>query len=335
VWSLSLLNLRADWDEYDDPGTVITNMLGILRDNGIQVNAPVPKLKAGYGESVCLVLHSLLREVLRRTSFEWGTPTYPDEGLADEAEVDSDAEIHSVGEDDMPGDGEDEDLMYQEDEAKKPDDDSDTEHAVLEANVDPKEWLLEVERAVPKLKIVLKNDSQEWRTHLSQTRQYKQVIENQFPPAKAQLEKLQQNLSGALERIKSKEAFINTQFESRASDHRAQQSELNVVQAQYTDLNEVVMNLQMELKSVADELDVVKTDMEERSSTVTDTAPIVKMKDAFKKLRADTRQLEVRIGVVSHTLMQAKLRQRPQEKQQGLYGGGPGNVSDGYDENEM
>jgi len=111
--------------------------------------------------------------------------------------------------------------------------------------------------------------------------------------------------------------------------------ELNQVKAQYTELQEVVMNLQMELKSVADELDVVKTDMEERSSTVTDTAPIVKMKDAFKKLRADTRQLEVRIGVVSHTLMQAKLRQRPQEKAHGLYGGGPGNVSDGYDENEL
>merc|ERR1711920_837059 len=80
-----------------------------------------------------------------------------------------------------------------------------------------------------------------------------------------------------------------------------------------TELNEVVMNLQIELKNAQEELEVVKTEMEERSSTVTDTAPIVKMKDSFKRLRADTRQLEVRIGVVSHTLMQAKLRQRPQE----------------------
>merc|ERR1711920_866861 len=103
-----------------------------------------------------------------------------------------------------------------------------------------------------------------------------------------------------------------------------------------TELNEVVMNLQIELKNVAEELDVVKNDMEERSSTVTDTAPIVKMKDAFKKLRSDTRQLEVRIGVVSHTLMQAKLRQRPQEdRKQGVYNGGQGgNTSDGYDDND-
>merc|ERR1719456_1208179 len=215
--------------------------------------------------------------------------------------------------------------MYQEDVKKADDKEEDGEHEMLQNNIDPNVWLLEVERVVPKLKVVIPNDSKEWRTHLSQTRQYKQVIENQFPAAKAQLEKLSKELSGALERIRNKEAFINTQFDHRALDYREQQQELQTVQTQYTELNEVVMNLQIELKNLNEELEVVKNDMEERSSTVTDTAPIVKMKDAFKKLRSDTRQLEVRIGVVSHTLMQAKLRQRPQEdRKHGLYGGGPG-----------
>jgi len=108
---------------------------------------------------------------------------------------------------------------------------------------------------------------------------------------------------------------------------------VNLVQTQYTELNEVVMNLQIDLKNVGEELELVKSDMEERSSTVTDTAPIQKMKDAFKKLRADTRQLEVRIGVVNHTLMQAKLRQRPnEEKKQSLLN--PGTDPDGYGEDD-
>jgi estrogen-related receptor beta like 1 len=325
---LELLRRQADWDEYDDPNTVITNMMVALRDIGVNVEGMIPaKLKQGYGDGVCQVLFNLTKEVLRRTGFEWGQPSYPDEGLADEAEVDSDAEINSVGEDEMPGEGDEEDLMYQEDDVKKKtENDSDEEnHAVLESTVDPKEWLLEVEKVAPKLKIQIPNDSKEWRTHLQQTRGYKQVIETQFPAVKAQLDKLSKELSGALDRIKSKEAFINTQFDHRALDYRQQQEELNTVQTQYTELNEVVMNLQIELKNVVEELDVVKSDMEERSSTVTDTAPIVKMKDAFKKLKKDTLQLEVRIGVVSHTLMQAKLRQRPQEdRKHGLYGGGPG-----------
>merc|ERR1719456_808085 len=197
--------------------------------------------------------------------------------------------------------------MYQEDVKKADDKEEDGEHEMLQNNIDPNVWLLEVERVVPKLKVVIPNDSKEWRTHLSQTRQYKQVIENQFPAAKAQLEKMSKELSGALDRIRSKEAFINSQFDHRALDYRQQQEELQTVQTQYTELNEVVMNYQIELKNLTEEMEVVKNDMEDRSSTVTDTAPIVKMKDAFKKLRSDTRQLEVRIGVVSHTLMQAKL----------------------------
>merc|ERR1712032_599725 len=237
---------------------------------------------------------------------------------------------------DMPADGEEDDLMYQEDDVKKRGgNDSDDDHAVLDSKIDPKDWLLEVERVAPKLKIQMPNDSKEWRNHLQQTRSYKQVIETQFPTAKVQLEKLSVNLSSALEKIKGKEAFINTQFDQRALDYRQQQEELSQVQSQYTHSNEVVMNLQIELKNIQEELEVVKNDMEERSSTVTDTAPIVKMKDAFKKLRTDTRQLEVRIGVVSHTLMQAKLRQRPQDSEkQGLYGGIPGGGDFG-DENDL
>merc|ERR1740121_3395384 len=177
VWGLNLMRLQATWDEFEDPNTVIMSMLVILKDTGIQVNAVPGKLKQGYGDSVCLLLHALLKEVLRRVAFEWGVPNYPDEGLADEAEVDSDAEIHSCPEEEMPGDGEEDDLMYQEDEVKKSGSDDDDDHAVLEASIDPKEWLLEVERVAPKLKIQMPNDSKEWRTHLQQTHAYKQVIE--------------------------------------------------------------------------------------------------------------------------------------------------------------
>lgn len=234
----------------------------------------------------------------------------------------------------MPGDGEEDDLMYQEDVPKPPPEDDGDDHQVLQANVDPKEWLLEVERVSSRLKVTMPNDSKEWRTHLQQTKQYKQVIENQFPASKVQLDKLTAQLSQAMDRIKSKENFINTQFDHRAVDYRQQQEELTQVQQQYTELNEVVMNLQIELKNVSEELDMVKNEMEEKSSTVTDTTPIVKMKDAFKRLRADTRQLEVRIGVVSHTLMQAKLRQRPNEdRKRGVYGDSRAE-EDQYDEQD-
>lgn len=332
VWCLGKVRVEANWGKYDDPTTICTNMLIALKEVGVQVDVSPGKLKQGSGDGVCAVLHSLVKEILRRSGFEYGTPTYPDEGLADEAEVDSDAEIQSVGEDEMPGaDGEEDDLMYQETKKDDGDKSDDGEHGILEADIDPKEWLLEVERVAPKLKIQMPSDSKEWRTHLQQTKGYKDVIEGQFPAAKQQLDKLAKELSTSLERIRTKEQFINNQFEGRALDYRSQQDELQQVQQQYTELNEIVMNLQADQKAITEELDVVKSEMEERSSTVTDTAPIVKMKDAFKRLRIDTRQLEVRIGVVSHTLMQAKLRQRPQENKALYPGGAPGGDADQYD----
>jgi len=241
VWLLKQRDARWEptWDEYDDPNTLITNLLVVLKDANIQVNAVPAKLKTGFGDGVCQVLHSTLKEVLRQTKFEWGAPEYPDEDMADEAHIDSDAEIHSVDEEDMPADGEEDDLMYQEDDVKKRGgNDSDDDHAVLDSKIDPKEWLLEVERVAPKLKIQMPNDSKEWRNHLQQTRSYKQVIETQFPTAKVQLEKLSTSLSSAMEKIKGKETFINSQFETRAVDYRQQQEELSQVQSQYTHSNE-------------------------------------------------------------------------------------------------
>merc|ERR1719265_375647 len=196
-----------------------------------------------------------------------------------------------------------------------------------QATVDPKEWQLEVERVAPKLKVVVPDDPKEWRTHLEQTKGYKGIIEGMFPNTKQQLQKLSGELGTVLERIRSKENFINTQFEYRTGDHREQQEELQRVSQQYNELNEIVMNLQNDQKQVTEELDVVKIEMEERSSTVTDTQPVVKLRDAFKQLRLDTRQLEVRIGVVSHTLLQGKMWQKPsdREKRGGLtLGGGAG-----------
>jgi len=310
---------------------VITNMMVTLKDLGVQVNSVPGKLKAGHGDGVCALLHGLFKELLRRSGFVYESPSFPDEGLADEADVDSDAEINSVGEDEMPGDGEEDDLMYEEENKKTEENTEDGDNKLIENYIDPNVWLLEVERVVPKLKVTIPNDSKEWRTHLAQTRQYKTVIDDQFPAAKAQLDKLSKTLSEALDRIKTKENFIYSQFAHRALDYRTQQEELQQVQTQYTELNEVVMNYQIELKESTEELELVKGEMEERSSTVTDTAPIVKMKEAFKKLRSDTRQLEVRIGVVSHTLMQAKLRQRPQDSAK--TGGYKGQTGGGGEEN--
>ena len=40
------------------------------------------------------------------------------------------------------------------------------------------------------------------------------------------------------------------------------------------------------------------------------TAPLVKVKQAIQKLKQETTQMDIRIGVVQHILLQAKLREK-------------------------
>ncbi|KAG7246073.1 hypothetical protein CRUP_005146, partial [Coryphaenoides rupestris] len=61
---------------------------------------------------------------------------------------------------------------------------------------------------------------------------------------------------------------------------------------------------------VSEELEEVKQEMEEKGSSMSDGAPVVKIKQSLTKLRQEVVQMDIRIGVVEHTLLQAKLREK-------------------------
>jgi len=303
----------------------------LLKDAGVGgAEVSVNKLQKGHGETVLHILAQLCKLVLSKLNFRFEAPIYPDEALADEAEVDADAIADDVDMDDamLGGRMDDEDPTFNAmaTDEKITLDESELHDGVLESQIDPQEWLLELERVAPKLKTTASmnnaSDAKEWRTHLLQTKSYQEVIEDTFPDAKAGLEALYKELNTVNDKIKQKETFINSQFDSRTMDYRNRQEEFNTVNGTYTQLNESVLNFQNDLKNVTEELDEVKEKMEKLSNTVTDTAPIVKIKDAFQKLRNETRQIEVKIGVVGHTLMQAKLRQKKTDPSGLLLAGG-------------
>merc|ERR1712098_192421 len=134
-----------------------------------------------------------------------------------------------------------------------------------------------------------------------------------LPDSAAQLSSLGQDLGQILGRGRTKEQFINRQFTSRAGDYRSKQRELEEIRSKHDELQEAHMARLEELKNLTEEYDSLKQDMADRSQTVQDTAPLVKIKDAIKRLDDDIKQMGLRVGVVNHTLMQAKLRQRPHE----------------------
>jgi estrogen-related receptor beta like 1 len=59
---------------------------------------------------------------------------------------------------------------------------------------------------------------------------------------------------------------------------------------------------------VSDELENVKSRMDERGNSMTDTSPLIKIKSALTQLRSEAKTMEIRIGVVNHTLVAKKLK---------------------------
>ena len=101
----------------------------------------------------------------------------------------------------------------EEREVVRPDD-------IMESNTDTEQWRLEVERVAPGLKITVKTDSRDWRSHLDQMHQYRAGIDESLTMTKSSLDKLQSDISKTLEKITSREKYINSQLESQLSEYR-------------------------------------------------------------------------------------------------------------------
>ena len=75
--------------------------------------------------------------------------------------------------------------------------------------------------------------------------------------------------------------------------------------------------------------------MEERGSSMTDGTPLVNIRKTLARMKQEVVTMDVRIGVVQHTLVQAKLKdkslmQRDAYNWNGGSAGGGGGTQDNY-----
>jgi estrogen-related receptor beta like 1 len=157
--------------------------------------------------------------------------------------------------------------------------------AVIEARVDPAEWKLELERVGPKLKITLAADTKDWRSHLEQAHSHKKEIEQLLPESKVHLDKVNAEVTAELEKVGTRERFLNNQFDALIMEYRLVRERLGEVQERYGKSSEAISELTNELGRVTEELEEVKRVLEERGSNISDTSPVVKIKEAINLLQ--------------------------------------------------
>uniref|UniRef100_A0A7S0W435 Intraflagellar transport protein 57 homolog n=1 Tax=Hemiselmis tepida TaxID=464990 RepID=A0A7S0W435_9CRYP len=298
-------------DQFDDPNNTVANVMDALRRARLPIDYPPAKVKQGHGEAVCVILDLLCDGALENRGFKLKQPVYPPDNYPEEAPVDDAEEVSGDAIADTLGDqNEDEDEVYvgskpsRGDKAAK---ESVEQSRILESTTDPKQWMVEVESVAPMLKMRVEPDNKEWRTHLETTKDLQDNINGRTGPTKESLGKLSTAIGAAMERIGTRESNLNSQYKDRVAEYHEIQEKLQEVTKRYDEGNAGVSDLTNQLNQITDELETIKSDMDSRGDSMTDTGPLVKLKDAMKKIKKDITGMDVRIGTVAHNLLHIKL----------------------------
>merc|ERR1712146_122285 len=109
-----------------------------------------------------------------------------------------------------------------------------------------------------------------------------------------------------LERVESKERYLNNQFDELGAEYRRLKDVLRDINTRYSASSEKVAELTRSLEEAEEKLEDARAKREERGNSMTDTKPLQNIKAAVKSLRSEIKFMELRIGVVGHHLMQSK-----------------------------
>nr|XP_002121351.1 intraflagellar transport protein 57 homolog [Ciona intestinalis] len=319
AWLINVAGHQFDMpQEYDDPNATISNIIEELRKFGVGTDFPPSKLKTGSGEFVCFVLDRLADSALLSTEFTWDRPTYPqeeqeeDDVIMDEDEAE--LKLDKVEDDVIAGEESDEegaepflDLGLSSNKLES----EGLKHSeIMLSKTNADEWKLEVERVTPSLKVTVRTDNKDWRIHIDQMHQHKSGIEVSLHDAKKQLDKLHDEIQRTLEKILSREKYINNQLEHHVQEYRSAQDKLAHAKEKYKQGSGGVTEHSRTLADLTDELEKVKFEMEDRGSSMTDGAPLVKIKQTLNRLKTESVQMDIRIGVIEHVLMQARIKDK-------------------------
>ena len=315
-WLMRLCNVSFNVDKYDDANMSVNNLMMTLRNMDFSVDFPPAKLRNGAGVEVCAVLSFLCDRVLDNQRFQWSAPNYPAEELSQEAEVDDDTDVVEEealgGRGGMPNDSDgEEEVMYSEQvRSERKEEEDDGSHAKLESDIDPLIWQTELERVAPHLKVKAHHGGKEWRAHIEQTKKHGAVVNRILPESRKKLAMISEAIKMSLERLQGKERYLNSHFDGMVTEFKQVQDRLKSIQSRHETSGESVSVHQNNLQSIMERLEEVKGLMDERSGSMTDTSPVVRIKKALQEMKREIKEMELRMGVLSHTLMHAKMRQK-------------------------
>ena len=336
AWLLNLCHRdTVTWGEFDDPNTIAAAIAEELRRMSCPHEVRREGLRQGWGEAVLLVLDWLTQKALDGSGFTVMAPVYgsakDDEAAAGKGKKGAEG---GEGAEEDGADDEDEVLDTVEDDAFL-DDDNDQPATSLndpfaalalhqqsaapqpppQPTIDPSAWALEFEQSAPLLRAHPANTTtKEWRTHLDSSQKHSAVLSELTPPLLSELERQRVVLSKCVERIGAKERWMNKEYEGLVDEMRGMSGEMDSMTAQYNQLTAQLSQLTAQLTKASEDCDEMKDKISGRNEQMTDSTPVRALARSVKQLRQEVTEMEVHIGILSHTVSSMRLR-RGREKE--------------------
>lgn len=86
-----------------------------------------------------------------------------------------------------------------------------------------------------------------------------------------------------------------------------------------TEAQEKVSRLTSDLAEISEKLEDLKESFESKDSGMHDTSPLVKIKSALQQIKAEIHTFDMRIGVVAHSLLAARVQDHNRLRSQAAY----------------
>ncbi|KAK7194742.1 intraflagellar transport protein 57/55 [Novymonas esmeraldas] len=312
AWLMKLCGHQFDAPgQFDDPNASSTTILAELRSMNIAIpNIAPTRLKQGSGEAVLAVLSALVNAALSSTDYDFEPVDYRQVDRYDELAAVADAEDEQAEdeiEDHVVIDSDDDDEVYIRAVSGHRSTKGDADRPPT-PRVDVEEWKIEVERVAPLLH-VRQSSLDDWRSRIESATVLLKAVETMYPEVKQMLERLAGDMDKSRDRIQKREQTLAQQFSDQVEDYRVKLRELNTSRDSANVAQQTVQQMTVELNQVSELLDQTKRDIAERQAKISDTTPLIQVKEAVVKVQAEIKLMSLRIGILQNGVLQHVMRQ--------------------------
>lgn len=289
--------------QFDDPNATSTTIIAELQKVNIPISNVAPtRLKQGSGDGVLTILSALVDETLKQKEFQFPPVDFSSlekyDELNEAEDGVEDAEGGSEIEDNIVINSDDDEDLF----VRGADRHRDKDGIPLQSEINADEWNLEVERVAPLLQ-VREDFVDDWRSRVESASVLLNAVEKIYPDVKGMLDRMAVEMEKGKDRIQNRELTLAHQFSDQVEDYRVKLRELNTSRDQANIANQSVQQLTVELNQISEILEQIKKDIEDREVKISDTTPLMQVKEAVVKVRNEIKQMELRIGILQHGVL--------------------------------